>query len=90
MVSTIERTRRTTRGISGITIARMTVIRLAPDRDTSAIASRMAGIAISPSITRMMIASASRKYPTRRPITNPIATLATATLMPTISETRAP
>ena len=38
-------------------IAISTVIRLAPDSDTTAIASRMLGIAIRPSITRIITAS---------------------------------
>jgi len=43
-----ERTRRTTRGISGMTMARMTVRRLAFESETSAMASRMA---LSPAMT---------------------------------------
>ncbi len=41
--------------------AMMTVVRLAPESEISAIASRMAGIAISPSMMRMMMASSSRR-----------------------------
>ena len=58
--STIERTRRTTRGISGIVIAMITVRRPPPHSETRPIASRIAGIAMSPSITRMTIASSQR------------------------------
>ena len=53
IVSTTARTRRTTRGISGIEIAMMTFWTLDPKRAMSAIARRMLGIAISPSMTRM-------------------------------------
>jgi hypothetical protein len=58
--STIERTRRTTRGISGTMIATMTLSNPARNSETSAIASRIAGIAISPSISRITMASTQR------------------------------
>ena len=59
--STTERTRRTTRGISGID-DREDDGRAgpAPQSDTSASASRMPGIAIRPSMTRMTTASSQR------------------------------
>ena len=61
IVSTSERTSRVTRGISGIAIATMTVSRLAFHSATSAIASRIAGIAIRPSITRISGPSSRRR-----------------------------
>ena len=54
-------------------IATSTVIRLAPDSETTAIASRMLGIAINPSITRIMMASTHLKKPETRPINKPDA-----------------
>ena len=58
--STIERTRRTTRGISGTMMATITLTKPARNSETSAIASRIAGIAISPSIRRITMASIQR------------------------------
>src|SRR5712671_6698626 len=46
--STTERTSRATIGICGMMMATSTVIRLAPDSETTAMASRMLGIAINP------------------------------------------
>ena len=60
IVSTSARTSRVTRGISGIAIATMTVARLARHSATTAIAMRIAGIAMMPSITRMSSPSAQR------------------------------
>jgi hypothetical protein len=60
MVSTTLRTSRTTRGTSGIEIATTTVTRLAPASAIMAIANKMPGIAISPSITRITTASTRR------------------------------
>ena len=67
-MSTTERTRRTTRGTSGTVMAMMTVSWLAPDRDTSAMASRMPGIAISPSMIRITIPSSQRIKPATTPM----------------------
>ena len=89
-LSTTERTSRTTRGISGMVIAMMTTRRLARDSETIAMASRMAGIAISPSMIRMTMASAVRKKPASRPIVSPTRIEKVATERPTSSETRAP
>jgi hypothetical protein len=50
-----------TRGISGIAIATMTVVRLARHIATSAIAIRIEGIAISPSMTRISTPSTQRR-----------------------------
>ena len=63
-----------------------------PERnsDTMAIASRMAGIAIRPSMIRMIMASRTRKKPASKPMNRPQATLISATVTPTKSETRAP
>ena len=58
--------------------------------EMSAMASRIAGIAISPSISRMTTTSTGRKKPASRPMTRPIETATIATLRPTASETRAP
>jgi len=47
-----------------------------------AIANRMAGIAISPSMMRMMMASRMRKKPASTPMNRPQATLIIATETP--------
>ena len=60
MVRTTARTSRTTRGISGTEIAMMTFWTLDPNRAINAIARRMLGIAMSPSMTRITIASNRR------------------------------
>ena len=60
MESTMDRTRRTTRGMSGMTIAMTTASSPARDNDTTPMASRIAGIAISPSMMRMMMPSSQR------------------------------
>ena len=41
-------------------MATITVVRLAPDSETSAMASRMPGIAISPSMMRITVPSSQR------------------------------
>ena len=56
----------------------------------SAIASRIDGIDINPSITRITTESISRIYPAQTPISIPTTEDAAATANPTISETRAP
>ena len=61
MSDTTERTSRTTRGMSGTVIAMMTIPMPPPVSATIAIASRIEGIAINASITRMTIASTRRK-----------------------------
>ncbi len=61
IVSTMLRTRRTTRGTSGSVTATITMMMLAFDSAISAIASMIAGIAIMPSITRMTTASTARR-----------------------------
>ena len=86
----MERTSRTTPGICGTVMAMITVSTLERNSDTMAIASRMAGIAINPSMMRMMTASRMRKKPASRPMNRPQATLISATETPTSSETRAP
>ena len=58
--STTERTSRTTRGTSGMTMARITVRRLARDSETRPMASRMAGIDMRPSMMRITIPSSQR------------------------------
>ena len=67
-----------------------TVITLAPDSETTAMAKRMLGIAISPSIVRIMTASIHLKKPETRPITNPIPMLKTAAPRPIRREIRPP
>ena len=71
-------------------MAKTTVMRPARQIETRAIASNMPGIAINPSMMRMMIPSAQRMYPETRPITMPMATEMTETATPTARETRAP
>ena len=56
----------------------------------SAIASRIGGIDISPSITRMISPSAQRTNPDTSPIAIPTALARNATANPTSSDTRAP
>ena len=56
----------------------------------SAIASRIGGIDISPSITRMTMASSTRMKPETRPMKVPMTEAIAATAKPTISETREP
>ena len=55
-----------------------------------AIARRIAGIAISPSMTRISTASSTRKKPDNRPSGRPIRTATKAAPSPTMSEVRAP
>ena len=89
-VSTTPRTRRVTRGTSATVIAKMTFSRLARVSAIRAIAISTDGIDISPSMIRMTIASAQRLKPVTRPISRPRPMLSSATLIPTVSETRAP
>ena len=56
----MERTTRTTRGISGTMIAMMTAVSPLRNSETTAIASKMPGIAINPSMKRMMMPSSGR------------------------------
>ena len=55
-----------------------------------AIARRIEGIAISPSISRIRIASAVRRYPATRPMASPTVVATSATLNPMTSEIRPP
>ena len=55
-----------------------------------AMARRIEGIAINPSITRIRIASATRRYPATRPIARPAVVARSATLNPMVSEIRPP
>ena len=71
-------------------MATSTVVRLAPDTDTSAMASKMPGIAMMASMVRMISPSSERNQPAITPTTNPMATLTTAAPRPAMSETRAP
>lgn len=71
-------------------IAISTVQMLAPDSDTTAIASRMLGIAIRPSMTRISTESTSLKKPETRPIASPMAIDRIAEPMPIRSEMRPP
>ena len=67
-------------------IAAMTDPTDGPFSATSAMASRIDGIAISASIIRMMIASAVRKNPATMPITSPSRTDTTAVARPMIRD----
>ena len=60
-VSTKERTKRVTRGTSGMAIAITTVATFAPKAATKAIANSTAGIAIKPSMKRISNMSTPRK-----------------------------
>ncbi len=71
-------------------IATSTVQMLAPDSDTTAIASRMLGIAMRPSMTRIRTASTSLKKPETRPIARPMTIDRIAEPMPIRSEMRPP
>ena len=71
-------------------MATRTVVRLAPDSETTAMASRMLGIAISPSMTRIMTASIHLKKPETSPITSPMPMLTTAAPRPISSDIRPP
>ena len=87
---TTPRTRRVTRGTSATVIAKITFWRLARVSAISAIAIRTDGIDISPSMIRMTTESTQRVNPATTPIARPKAVLSSATLTPTISDTRAP
>jgi len=63
---------------------------LARESAIRAIAIRISGIDISPSMMRMTIASTQRVKPATTPIRSPIEVANSATLIPTISDTRAP
>ena len=56
----------------------------------SATASRIGGIDIRPSMTRMMMPSAQRTMPETRPMARPAIEARMATEKPTVSDTRAP
>ena len=71
-------------------IAKITFFMLARVSAIKAIAISTAGIDISPSITRMTIASVQRLNPAARPIARPSPMLSSATLTPTVNEIRAP
>src|SRR3982074_3134279 len=77
-------------GQAGADGGRGLAIRLAPDSETTAMASRMLGIAINPSMTRIMTASIHLKKPETRPITRPTAMLTMAAPSPISSEIRPP
>ena len=65
-----------------------TVQMLAPDSETTAIASRMLGIAIKPSMTRISTASTSLKKPETRPIASPMTIERIAAPIPITSPLR--
>ena len=71
-------------------MATITVATLALVSDISAIASRMAGIDISPSLMRMTMGSSQRIAPPSMPTTVPISTDSAATVTPICIETRPP
>ena len=70
-VRTTPRTSRVTRGTSATVMAKTTLPRLALVSAMSAIASSTEGIAMSPSITRMTMASATRLSPVTSPMARP-------------------
>src|SRR5271166_801554 len=88
--STTLRTRRDTRGNSAMLMATMTFWTEARVSAISAMASRMGGIDISPSITRITTASRLRMRPATTPMNVPRTDAQIATEKPTISETRDP
>ena len=89
--STTPRTTRDIRGISASVMATTTFPIDPLVSAMSAIASRMGGMLITASITRMTTASTSRpRNPEIRPIARPMSEAAVATEKPTIKETRAP
>ena len=71
-------------------MAMMTLPTLPRVSAISAMASRIGGIDIRPSITRMTMPSAQRTKPETRPIASPASEARTATEKPTMSDTRAP
>ena len=71
-------------------IAMMTLPTLPRVSAISAMASRIGGIDISPSMTRMTMPSAHRTKPETRPMASPASEASSATEKPTASETRAP
>ena len=71
-------------------MARMTLPTLPRVSAISAMASRIGGIDISPSITRITMPSARRTKPETRPMASPIAEAISATAKPTVSDTREP
>ena len=87
---TTPRTRRDTRGISAMVIAMMTLPTLPRVSAMRATASRIGGIDIRPSITRMTMPSAQRRNPETRPMASPTSDERSATENPTSSDTRAP
>jgi hypothetical protein len=84
------RTRRETRGISAMVMARMTFCTEPRVRAISAMASRMGGMDIMPSMTRMMMLSAKRMKPEIRPMVRPITRGADRHREADQQETRAP
>ena len=68
----------------------MTFSRLARVNAIRAIAIRIAGIDISPSMMRITMASVQRLNPVMSPITSPTLLASSATLIPTVSDMRAP
>ena len=71
-------------------IAKMTLPTLPRVNAISATASRIGGIDIKPSITRISTASAQRTKPATKPMASPMTEEKAATEKPTRSDTRAP
>ena len=87
----MPRTSRVTRGTSATVIAKITFSMLARVSAISAIAIRIAGIDISPSMTRITIASSPADEAGDEADRQAERVLdSSATLIPTISDTRAP
>ena len=71
-------------------MAMITFCREARVSAISAMASRMVGMDMKPSMIRITTASTQRTKPAARPISTPMTVDSAATVKPTISETRAP
>ena len=86
----MPRIRRATRGTSTMVTATITLVTEPPATAISAIASRMAGIDITPSMMRITTASRARVEADSMPTAVPITDDSSATLKPTNSEICAP
>ena len=71
-------------------MARITLPTLPRVSAISAMASRIGGMDIMPSITRMMMLSATRMKPEISPMVSPASDARMATEKPTVSDTRVP
>ncbi len=88
--STDARTMRAVRGVYTTVKAMVALINEGPSTAAIAMASSIAGNAMSASITRISGLSRRWKYPARAPITVPESPVKTTTINPISSESRAP